>query len=453
VNNPDTVDVPKSWRIEKIGDIYDSWGGLTPSKANSKYWGEGVAWVSSKDVKSRRIAASTHTVTRDAIAETGLRVCPPGTVLVVVRSGVLAHTLPVAVTEVPVAINQDLKAFHSEEPFLNEWLALFLRRSARNLLASSRRDGTTVQSVQYPLLKNTLIPVPPVEQRQRIVRFLEEARSTQDRIAPRVEDAQALVENYRRAVLVSACAGKLTDEWRRNNPEARVVDLTKLKLNKKRRREGKAPIAEVEVPEFPDSYVVASLSDVAERLEYGTSRKANGNEQDIPILRMGNIQDGILDLDDLKYITSDDEIERLLLKSGDLLFNRTNSPELVGKSAVWRGQGAATFASYLIRVRFREDVVIPEFANYWINSSWGRLWARRVKTDGVSQSNINGTKLGDLVIPIPPLDEQVEIVRVAESLLLGSKAILGQLGDVELLLERAEQAVLAKAFRGEFENA
>lgn len=88
-------------------------------------------------------------------------------------------------------------------------------------------------------------------------------------------------------------------------------------------------------------------------------------------MRMGNIQDGSLDLSDLKYIAVDREIEGLLLEDGDLLFNRTNSPELVGKSAIYHGDAPTTFASYLIRVRFHPDIVDPEFVNYWINSVWG----------------------------------------------------------------------------------
>lgn len=79
---------------------------------------------------------------------------------------------------------------------------------------------------------------------------------------------------------------------------------------------------------------------------------------------------------DLKYCGIDSEIERLLLRDGDLLFNRTNSPELVGKSAVYHGDSPMSFASYLIRIRFDTEIAHPDFANYWLNSAWGREWAR-----------------------------------------------------------------------------
>lgn len=167
--------LPDGWHKARIGDLFESWGGHTPSKSNRDYWGDGLPWVSSKDVKASRQSTSTYTVTEKAVRDTGLRICPTGSVLVVVRSGVLAHTLPVSVTELPLTINQDLKAFYSREPLMNEWLALFLRMSAHELLASSRRDGTTVQSVQYPLLKDMELPVPPLEERHKIIGRVEDA--------------------------------------------------------------------------------------------------------------------------------------------------------------------------------------------------------------------------------------------------------------------------------------
>ena len=108
-----------------------------------------------------------------------------------------------------------------------------------------------------------------------------------------------------------------------------------------------------------------------------------------------------------------------------------------------------TFASYLIRVRFAPDVADPDFVNFWINSAWGRVWARHVKTDGVSQSNINGTKLAAMPLPLPPIEEQREIVRRASQMLRLAEALLRRIDAATRRVERSSQAVLAKAFRGE----
>jgi type I restriction enzyme, S subunit len=185
-------------------------------------------------------------------------------------------------------------------------------------------------------------------------------------------------------------------------------------------------------------------------LEYGTSKRADAaSNTGVPILRMGNIQGGQLELNELKYISVDREIEHLMLKSGDLLFNRTNSPELVGKSAVFHEQVPMTFASYLIRVRFAPEIAEPDFVNFWINSAWGKAWARQVKTDGVSQSNINGTKLGTMPLPLPPIEEQQEIVHRASRMLELADGLLARIEGASRRVEHTSQAMLAKAFRGE----
>jgi type I restriction enzyme S subunit len=168
---------------------------------------------------------------------------------------------------------------------------------------------------------------------------------------------------------------------------------------------------------------------------------------------MGNIQDGKLDFSDLKYCSVDDEIEGLMLEPGDLLFNRTNSPELVGKSAVYRADEPASFASYLIRVRFDSRAALPEFINYWLNSAWGRTWAQLAKTDGVSQSNINGSKLALMPVPLPPIDEQAVIVEKASRMLLSADAIQSRIESASSAADRSSQAVLAKAFRGQLSAA
>ena len=169
---------------------------------------------------------------------------------------------------------------------------------------------------------------------------------------------------------------------------------------------------------------------------------------------MTHIQEARLVFDPgaLKTLPLTKEIESLLLEDGDLLFNRTNSPELVGKAAVFHGEAPTSFASYLIRVRLDPDVAEPNFVNYWINSAWGRLWARHAKTDGVSQSNINGTKLSLMPLPLPPIEERRIIVERAGRLLEAADRLHARLSQTERDVELTHQAVLAKTFRGELAN-
>jgi type I restriction enzyme S subunit len=130
------------------------------------------------------------------------------------------------------------------------------------------------------------------------------------------------------------------------------------------------------------------------------------------------------------------------------LFNRTNSPELVGKSAIYRGEGPAIFAGYLIRITHLSELD-PRYLNLCLNSIYAREFCLRVKTDGVSQSNINAQKLGVFEVPYCSLKEQEEIVRRVEALFKMADAIEKRVAAASARAEHLTQAVLAKAFRGE----
>jgi type I restriction enzyme S subunit len=165
---------------------------------------------------------------------------------------------------------------------------------------------------------------------------------------------------------------------------------------------------------------------------------------------MGNIREGRIDLGDLKYLpATSPDLEKFALRRGDLLFNRTNSPELVGKSAVFKGGPEPTvFASYLIRVRFSAEC-LPDWAALVINGPIGRRYVASVRTQQVGQANVNGTKLAAMPIPLPPLDEQRRIVAEIEQRL----SVIDAMRDaIEAALRHSaalRRSILERAFRGE----
>jgi hypothetical protein len=168
-------------------------------------------------------------------------------------------------------------------------------------------------------------------------------------------------------------------------------------------------------------YPVVALGAVLEVVQYGTSVKANTNGDGTPILRMNNIVSGVLDTTSLKHVSlSERDRSRLLLQEGDLLFNRTNSKELVGKCAVFHETGAYVFASYLIRLRLRPNDALPDFVAYVLNSPIGRFQIDALSRQIIGQANINADEIRSLQLPLPPLPvQQVIMSRVND----GSAAI------------------------------
>lgn len=163
---------------------------------------------------------------------------------------------------------------------------------------------------------------------------------------------------------------------------------------------------------LPGRYRTVALGLILESIQYGTSEKANTNGEGLPVLRMNNIVDGTLDTRDLKYVVlRDRERTLLLLRDGDILINRTNSKELVGKCAVFHEAGAFVFASYLIRLRPRCDVALADFVVFLLNSPVGRSQIDALSRQIIGQANINTEEIRSLQIPLPPLSAQTSIMR------------------------------------------
>lgn len=185
-------------------------------------------------------------------------------------------------------------------------------------------------------------------------------------------------------------------------------------------------------------------------IQYGTSAKTSTDSyaDSVPVVRMGNIQIGKLQLDSLKFLPRDHpDFPKLLLQNGDLLFNRTNSPELVGKSAVFRRDIQMSFASYLIRVQF-DDSTLPEWANLVINSPYGRRYIESVTTQQVGQANVNGKKLKAFPLPVPPLDEQQAAVERHEQVIEAALVLSQQMTVLQQRTEALRRTILTAAFDG-----
>ncbi|MBE3044423.1 restriction endonuclease subunit S, partial [Candidatus Bathyarchaeota archaeon] len=184
--------------------------------------------------------------------------------------------------------------------------------------------------------------------------------------------------------------------------------------------------------------------------QYGLSEKASSVQQGLPILRMSNIRDGVIFWDDLKYVhLPGDLVHQYRLSKDDLLFNRTNSAELVGKSAVFDGNQEAVFASYLIRYRVRTNIVNPHFLCRYINSQNGRAFIEKNMTRAIGQVNINASTLAAMPIPLPNPDEQARFTAI----LNGQTESVDRLrNDIEKQLREINSlpaALLKRAFNGE----
>ena len=183
----------------------------------------------------------------------------------------------------------------------------------------------------------------------------------------------------------------------------------------------------------PFGWDVVSIGDIATDVKYGTSRPAvEGGKY--PYLRMNNLTyEGTLDLTDLKYIDiPENEIEKCVVRNGDVLFNRTNSVELVGKTCVYNLDCDMIIAGYIIRVRIDERM-LPIVLSYYLNSTVMKEQLRSMAKGAVNQANINAQELRSIQVYLPPIELQTKFAAFVEQIDKSKLAIQQSLEKLETL--------------------
>ena len=209
--------------------------------------------------------------------------------------------------------------------------------------------------------------------------------------------------------------------------------------------DGSVKCIEDEIPfELPEGWSWARIFSITEELPYGTAKKSSPTGL-VAVLRMGNIQSGEIDYSDLVYSSDRDDIVKYTLIKNDLLFNRTNSAEWVGKTAIYRGNMPAIYAGYLIRIR---TFINAEYLNVVMNSGYAKSYCNSVKTDGVNQSNINAQKLGNFLVPIPSFGEQHRISSSIADILPRISIIQDEKDYITDLIQKTKSKILDLAIRG-----
>jgi type I restriction enzyme S subunit len=194
----------------------------------------------------------------------------------------------------------------------------------------------------------------------------------------------------------------------------------------------------------PAGWPIRQIGDLADSVTYGTSERAN-TAGGLPVLRMGNLtMTGEIDLGDLKFLTRATTADKYLVHRGDILFNRTNSPDLVGKTALYRGDEPLAYAGYLVRVRTNE-LADPEYVAAFLNTRYSKRVLRNMCKTIIGMANINAKQLQAIEIPVPPIDLQRKFAQAIHGIVelkIIQRSHLAELDDLFASLQY-------RAFRGE----
>lgn len=201
-------EIPKEWEIAALKRMGTPATGSTPSKDNPDYWDGDIPWVSSKDMKSDYLLDSEDHITQSAIDECGLTLFAPGTLIFCVRSGILRHTFPVAVTTLPVTINQDLRALSLTVDVNPAFLLYYMRGMNDTIVTLYQKIGATVESIEMDWFLYFPVVLPSREEQDRIVEALDSRCASLDQTVKQNEATIRQLKEYRQSLIYEAVTGK-----------------------------------------------------------------------------------------------------------------------------------------------------------------------------------------------------------------------------------------------------
>ncbi|EOW4143238.1 restriction endonuclease subunit S [Vibrio parahaemolyticus] len=403
-----------AWVLVSLKDIAEWGSGGTPSRKNANYYSGNIPWVKTGDLGPRVLNSSSEHITEEAITKSSTKFFPKGSVAIAMYGATIGKT---SILGMEATTNQACAVGNPIDGVTVSEFLYYLLLNARDSFISLGKGGAQ-PNISQALIKDYEVYLPPLAEQKVITEKLDTLLAQVETTKARLESTLETLKQFRQSVLAAAVSGKLTEDWRGSKTFASIK----------------------------------TIGSISKDIRYGTSKKCSTDIGKIPVLRIPNIGDGKVSLEDLKYADFEEkELLKLSLQSGDLLLIRSNgSVELVGKNAVISDKEKhCLFAGYLIRVRLDLRVVDSHYVSLCLRSPQlrQRIELNARSTSGVN--NINSKELAALEIPLPPLEEQKEIVRRVESLFDSADATEQQVNQALERVNNLTQSILAKAFRGE----
>ncbi len=448
-------EVPAHWVLLKLKAFTRFCGGGTPSRDNLSFWNGDIPWVSPKDMKFERIKGAEESITEEGLSSSSSSLVDSGRLLMVVRSGILKHTIPVAINDVPVALNQDMKALSfSEQVATSEFFLRWVQGLNDVLLLAWAKQGATVESIEHSYLAETLVPLPPLAEQSVIAAFLDRETGKIDTLIAEQEKLLILLAEKRQATISHAVTHGLT-----NLPGA---DLNAA-FGGGPKGEGKdspsnpnAPMKDSGVPwlgEVPAHWEVTRLKFVASVQSGIAKGKDNQGKETItvPYLRVANVQDGHLALEQVTMIDIEPEqLNRYRLQVGDVLMNEGGDFDKLGRGAIWNGEiDDCIHQNHVFAVR--PHAVSPRWLNQIAGSRYAQFYFMGRSKQSTNLASISSTNIMELPVLLPPVEEQVAILAFLDDENTRLDALYDSSTLAISLLKERRSALIAAAVTGKID--
>ena len=463
--------IPNNWVWTRLGDIYNLFTGnsIPESEKSTKYISllEGYKYIATKDVAyNGEINYENGLII--PYNEKKFKIAKVNSSLLCIEGGSAGRK--VGITDRDVCFGNKLCCFESNSNLEKKIIYYYIK--SENFLSLFRENmNGLIGGVSLNNLKKIDFPLPPLNEQKRIVEKLDFLFDKTKKVKEIIEEIKVDIENRKISILDRAFKGVLTSKWRNENKTSDVKELLKLindekikkweedclRAEKNGNKKPKKPIIrEIEdmiVPveeqpyKLPDSWVWVRLGDIIDNIKYGYN--ASGQENgEVKLLRITDIQNDDVNWRTVPYCKiSEEEFEAYQLKVRDILIARTGGT--IGKTFLIREipkDLKSVYASYLIKFYPNKNISEIYLKNYFNTDLYWKLL--KMKSRGTGQPNVNSPSLQALLVPLPPLEEQKEIVRILDEVLENENKVK-ELVELEERIDILEKSILNKAFKGE----
>jgi len=395
-------DLTEDWKTAKLSDIANISAGGTPRRNIQEYWKNGdIPWLKISDLKETYIKKSKEYITKSGLDNSSTKLFPKGTIVY----SIFATLGAVGILDIQATTNQAIAGIIPNNEIVDSKYLYYCLISEKNKICA-KKSHATQDNINLTILRNHEISLPPLPTQKKIVAILEKAEK---------------LKGWRRE------ADELTDELLKSTFFEMFGDPVK----------------------NHNGWKVVKLQDVSEIVSGVTKgRKLSGKEViSVPYLRVANVQDGYLELNEIKLIeVLPSDVEKFALKEGDVLLTEGGDPDKLGRGSVWHDEiPNCIHQNHIFRVRVNKKHLIPEYLSMLIGSPYGKMYFLKSAKQTTGIASINSKQLKNFPALIPPLELQnklAKIIRQTEQLREQQKQSRQHIDDLF-------NALMQQAFRGE----
>ncbi|MCI9596397.1 MAG: restriction endonuclease subunit S [Firmicutes bacterium] len=438
-------ELPEGWSWERLCNIASFSGGKTPSTSCQEYWGNAHLWITSKDMKSKYITSSLTKLSDEGSAI--MQMYPSNTLLIVTRSGILKHTLPVAILKVPATINQDLKAISLYEPILAEHIYNCIKGMENRLLSLYTKSGTTVENVNFDEFKKVLLPIAPYGETVRIIKAIERFCEIVYYIEHEKDKLSNIITKTKSKILDLAIRGQLVPQNPDDEPASVLLDRIraekeelikqgKIKRDKKEsvifRGEDNSYYEKIgdeiicideELPyKVPDTWEWIRLENCCvKEIKRGKAPKYVDHSNTLVFAQKCNTKYNGIDIGLALYL-DEDKLNKYAhdeyMQDGDIVINSTGAGTL-GRVGYYQKEdnllGLPIVPDSHVTVVRAFNNLLSFYLYLYMKANQNAL---EVKGEGsTNQKELKPSTLKEMFVPIPPYLEQTQIIKKTTALL------------------------------------